>query len=179
MKIAKLLCLIVALVICAFLPLSAVMGQGGTVNLSQMPNSGTYFVVSSSNGEALQPNGPTAGQNVFLTAYNKSGLQKWRFTRLIDPKTKKPTNRYQIRLAGEAQDVHFQPHPSVSSRTAIISSGTTNFVLEPGADGFLIKSVKLNGDAMFVYPVTDSTTEVHFGPNDGSTKFRWQIEPAG
>lgn len=168
MKFIKLLATLLALVICALLPV-----QAETV----LPASGTYFVVSASNGEALQPNGPTLGQNVFTQTYDKSGAQKWTFTRLVDPKTKKPTNRYNIRLAGETQGLWFMPH-DVKDMNAIISMDKTVFVLVPSEGGFVIKSVRKNGDAMYSSPSPPSYTEVHFGPSDGSARFLWNLEPA-
>jgi hypothetical protein len=62
--------------------------QGATVGVDNLPNSGTYFIVSADSKEALQPVAGTAGQNVFLSEYNSSGMQKWVVTRKIDPKTK-------------------------------------------------------------------------------------------
>jgi hypothetical protein len=142
-----------------------------------LPDSGTYFIVSSSSGEALQPVGPTPGQNVLLYPYNKSGMQKWNLTRIIDPKTKQPTNRYKIRLAGETPDLNFQPH-DVEDRTALISSGESIFVFQPKDEALEIKSVKRNGDALFVYPYPPMNSEAHFGPSDGSAKYQWLVEPA-
>lgn len=168
MKIVKLLLVVMFFVICAVLPVNADV---------KLPDTGTYFIVNASSGEALQPVDASPGQNVMAAPMTKAGAQKWHLTRKIDPKTKKPTNRYTIRLAGEIPDLNFQPH-GVADRPAIISSGTSVMVLEPGADGFLIKSVTRNGDALFIYPVPEIGTEAHFGPNDGSSKFRWTIEAA-
>lgn len=137
-----------------------------------LPNSGTYFITSVSSGEALQPVGPTVGQNVLMYEYTKSGLQKWTITRKIDPKTQKPTNRYTIRLAGENGDLNFEPHP-VAERTAMIGTDKSVFVFEPGEAGILIKSVTNNGDALFVYPYPPMNSEARFGANDGSAKYRW------
>jgi hypothetical protein len=141
---------------------------------STLPDSGTYFIVNPASGQALQPVGPTPGQNVLLYEFNKGGSQKWTITRKVDPITKKPTNRYTIRLAGENEGLSFQPHP-VAERTAMISSGTSVFVLAPGDAGLIIKSVDRNGDALFVSPDPPGNSQAHFGPSDGSGKFSWSF----
>lgn len=142
-----------------------------------LPNTGTYFIVSKSSGEAIQPVGGTPGQNVLLYPYNKSGMQKWSVTRHIDPKTKQPTNRYNICLAGETPDLEFQPH-DIQDRTALITPGKSVMVLEPKNDALLIKSVKRNGDALFVFPYPPANSEARFGPSDDSAKFLWDFIPA-
>lgn len=142
-----------------------------------LPDTGTYFIISNSSGEALQPVGPTPGQNVLMYPSNKGGMQKWLITRQIDPKTKKPTNRYNIKLAGENGELNFQPH-DIADRTAIILPEQSTFVLDAAEDGILVKSVKRNGDALFVFPYPPLNSEARFGPSDGSAKFLWTFEPA-
>jgi len=144
-----------------------------------MPETGVYFVSSVASGEALESNGPTAGQNVFLAPYNHGGRQKWIFTRQVDPKTHKPTDRYLIRLQNEDTTLIFQPH-YVRERTALIQPGKSLIQLKPSADGngMIFKSVPLNGEAMCAFHVADSNTEVRFAPDDGSAIFRWKIETA-
>jgi hypothetical protein len=159
-----------------FLTLVALIGLAGPAIAegNTLPESGTYFIVNPASGQALQPVGPTPGQNVLMYEFNKGGSQKWTITRKIDPITKKPTNRYTIRLAGENSGLDFQPHP-VAERTAMISSGPSVFVFEPGDEGLIVKSVARNGDALFVYPDPPSNSQVHFGPSDGSGKYRWSF----
>jgi len=142
-----------------------------------LPSTGTYFITNCSSGEALQPVGPTSGQNVLLYPFNKSGMQKWTVTRLLDPKTKQPTNRYTIQLAGETPDLVFQPH-DIAERSAMIGPGKSIFVLEPSSGALLVKSVKRNGDALYIYPYPPMNTEAHFGPSDSSAKFQWNFEGA-
>lgn len=137
-----------------------------------LPNSGTYFITSNSNEEALQPNGAMVAQNVFTNEFTKSGMQKWTIDRKIDIKTKKPTNRYTIRLAGENMHLFFQPHP-ISDHTAMVGDDKAVYVFEKTDNGLVIKSVGLNGDALYSAPNPPMNTEVKFGPNDGSNKFRW------
>jgi hypothetical protein len=158
--------------------LFAISTYAGKVNAADsLPGSGTYFITNCSSGEALQPVGPTPGQNVLLYPFTKSGMQKWTVTRLIDPKTKQPTNRYTILLAGETPDLVFQPH-DIAERTAMISPGKSIYVLEPVDGAVLVKSVKRNGDALYIYPCPPMNTEAHFGPNDNSAKFQWKFEGA-
>ena len=142
-----------------------------------LPNTGTYFIVSKSSGDAIQPGGGTPGQSVMLFPFNKGGLQKWSVTRHIDPKTKQPTNRYNIALAGETPDLDFQPH-DIAERSALITPGKSVMVLEPKGEEVLVKSVKRNGDALFVYPSPPGPSEAHFGPSDDSAKFLWDFIPA-
>ncbi len=139
-----------------------------------LPNSGTYFISNMSSDEALQPAGATVGQNILLYEFNKSGMQKWTINRKLDPKTQKPTNRYTIKLAGDNGDLNFEPHP-VADCAAILGAEKSVYVLEPADSGTLIKSVAKNGDALYVYPQPPMNAEARFGPNDGSTKFRWKF----
>lgn len=138
-----------------------------------LPDSGTYFIINSASEEALQPAMASLGQNVLLQTFNRAGAQKWTLNRKIDPSTKKPTNRYTIRLAGESNSLYFQPHPAVDA-SAIISMDPSVFVLEAGEAGLLLKSVAKNGDALYTLSSPPSDTETRFGPNDGSAKFRWK-----
>jgi len=137
-----------------------------------LPESGTYFIVNPASGQALQPVGATVAQNVLLYDFTKSGTQKWSITRKIDLATKKPTNRYTIRLSGENEELNFQPHP-IADHTAMVGGDKAVFVLEPGDSGIIVKSVDLNGDALFVFPYPPMNSEARFGPSDGSGKFRW------
>jgi hypothetical protein len=156
---------------------SFVTYAGSVSAADSLPGSGIYFITNCSSGEALQPVGPTPGQNVLLYPFTKSGMQKWTVTRLLDPKTKEPTNRYTIQLAGETPDLVFQPH-DIAERTAMIGSGKSIFVLEPSNGALLVKSVKRNGDALYIYPYPPMNTEAHFGPSDSSAKFQWKFEGA-
>lgn len=140
-----------------------------------LPDSGTYFIVNASSGQALQPVEPSPGQNVYVYEYKQSGAQKWTITRHVDPKTKKPTNRYNIRLAGDNQGLNFQPHPSISDAAAIVGGDKSVFTLQSNADGYVVKSVTKNGDALTIYQSPPSDTETRFGPSDGSDKFRWNF----
>jgi hypothetical protein len=179
MKAMKVISTLVALLFGSQVPAYS-QSNSATVRLDSLPNSGTYFIVNSDTHEALQPGQPSLGQNVFLYEFNKGGTQKWTINRIIDPKTKRPTNRYTIRLAGENKDLKFQPHPSVGSAMPILGLDTAVFALEASADGVLIKSVSKNGDAMFVSPQNGTASEPHFAHNDGSAKFRWNfINTAG
>lgn len=151
--------------------------QGATVGVDNLPNSGTYFIVSAETKEALQPVAATVGQNVLLYEYNSSGMQKWVVTRKIDPKTKKPLNSYTIRLAGENNDLYLQPFPA-PDHTCMISSGASTFSMAPAAASYVIKSAAQNGDALYTYPYPPMNTEARLGPNDGSQKFHWDFIPA-
>lgn len=142
-----------------------------------LPDSGTYFIVNVDGEQALQPAMASMGQSVFLQAFNKNGMQKWKITRKIDLTTKKPTNRYTIALAGETSGLNFQPHPSVDA-CAIISCDTSTFVLDSTDAGLRVKSVTKNGDALYSMASPPSDTETRFGPDDGSEKFRWKFIPA-
>lgn len=147
---------------------------GAKAEPPSLPDSGTYFIVNAASEEALQPVQPSSGQNVILQGFSKSGLQKWTITRKIDAVSKKPTNRYTIRLAGENATLNLQPHP-VQDCPAIISLDSEVFVLEPGESGFLVKSVTQNGDALCTLQSPPSDTETRFSPNDGSAKYRWNF----
>lgn len=142
-----------------------------------LPDTGTYFIINKGSGEALQPNGPSVGQNVLCMEANKSGMQKWTVTRIIDPATKKPTNRYTIKLAGENPDLQLHPH-DIADACALLNNGKSTMVLDAKEDGIIVKSVSRNGDAMYSYPSPPMYSETHFGPSDGSGKFLWIFDPA-
>lgn len=166
------LALILSLFTTLSLTASIASAQGTT-----LPDSGTYFITNVGSDEAIQPLGATPGQNVFMYPSSKSGMQKWVLIRKIDPITKKPTNRYTIKTAGETT-LYLQPHPSVSDHTSILLPETSTYSFKPTASGILIESVALNGDAMYAFANPPSNNEVRFGPSDGSTKFYWVFTPA-
>lgn len=143
----------------------------------ELPETGTYFITNIGTEEAMQANAPTIGQNVLMFPFNKGGLQKWAITRRLDPITNKPTNRYNIRLAGDTTGLYFQPHPA-GDMTAIIGYDSSIYALEPTPSGLMVKSVQRNGDAMYVLPSPPMNAEVRFGPSDGSTKYYWKFTPA-
>lgn len=161
-----------------FFSVTALTVTSTLAQATPLPDSGTYFIVNAASGDALQPSMASAGQNVFLKEFNKGGLQKWTLVRKVDPATKKPTNRYNIRLAGENAGLHFQPFPA-PDHTAMISTDTSVFVLDSGEGGCLVKSVASNGDALYTYPYPPMDTEARFGPSDGSAKFRWNFIAVG
>ncbi|WP_300597695.1 hypothetical protein [Niabella sp.] len=142
--------------------------------------SGTYFLV---NGNvALTPEAASLGQNVFLKPFRRSGLQKWVVTKSGTPKN----IIYTIKLAGDAEDLWFQPFPGISDRTPIVSYKEGNvssykIIPVPGkAELWYIKSIKNNGDALRAY-MSDATAplEMRFDPvEEGSAKFYWKFEPA-
>lgn len=142
-----------------------------------LPDSGTYFIINADKNLALEPLGATQGQNVFARPYNKSGMQKWTINRIIDIKTKKPTNRYNIRLAGETTGLNFLPFP-VEDHTSMIGPDSATYVLQPLSGAFVVKSVSRNGDALFTQDVPELPTEVKFGPSDNTAKFQWVFEAA-
>ncbi|MBO9591474.1 MAG: hypothetical protein J7599_01110 [Niabella sp.] len=139
---------------------------------------GTYFIV---NGNvALTPEAASLGQSVFLKPFRRSGLQKWVVTKTGTPKN----ISYTIKLAGDAEDLWFQPFPGISDRTPIISYKEGNvssykIIPVPGkAELWYIKSLKNNGDALRAY-MSDATAplEMRFDPvEDGNTKFYWKFE---
>ncbi len=166
MKIAQFVLLVVAVLFgCTT---SAALAE------AHLPDSGTYFILASS-GDALQALAASPGQNVLVFPFNKSGLQKWTVTRKIDPATKQPTNRYNIRCAGEATGLNFRPYV-MPDHTPMIGDPSV-MVLKPAGEGLLVKSVELNGDALYTYSVPDAYTEGRFGAADGSSKFIWSFVP--
>ena len=158
----------------AALPLIVLSSLPAKAEPEPLPNSGTYFITSMKSDEALQPAANSAGQYILLYEFNKSGMQKWTINRKLDPKTQKPTNRYTIRLAGENDELNFNPHP-VGNMTAILGGDKSVYVLESGDSGTLIKSVDRNGDALYARPQPPMPAEGRFGPDDGSAKFRWKF----
>jgi hypothetical protein len=172
MKTIKLVFAIISLLLTAYLP--AYSDNGAAVNIDPLPNTGTYYIIPMGTNDALQPNAATLGQNVFLTEFNRSGMQQWKINRKIDPVTNQPTNRYSIRLAGENEELNFQPHPSVGSAIPIVGLDKVTYELQATQGGVFVKCVERNGDAMY-YNRTATFTEPHFGPNDGSPKFIWNF----
>jgi hypothetical protein len=169
MKLWGLISAVVSLQLVAFAPVMAEVTD-------PLPESGTYFIVSALNEQAVQPAMPSAGQNVLLYDFNKGGVQKWTLTRKVDPKTHLPTNKYNIKLAGESTSLNLQPHP-ISDATAILGDPSV-YIFQPEEDGIVVRSVDRNGDAMFVVSSPPMKPEVHFGPKDESSKFRWKFVKA-
>lgn len=115
------------------------------IGVSALSN-GSYYIILANSGRALTANAPSGGQNVFLRSFSRSGTQKW----VLQLKGKNAV----IRLCGH-DDLLFQPHPSVSDGTPVISSDfmggeSTQFRIEPsGRPGlWKIRSVNLNNDAL-------------------------------
>jgi hypothetical protein len=141
---------------------------------TDMPNTGMYFIINALNDHALEPLGGTPGQNVFLSEYTKSGMQKWNLTRQIDPKTKQPTNRYTIRLAGDSTKLYLAPFP-VSNHTSILDSSPSVFIVQPAGDDFVIRSVARNGDSLCCVANPPLRDEVQIQPQDESSRFHWKF----
>ncbi len=144
---------------------------------ADLPNTGTYFILNALNDEALEPLGGTAGQNVFLAEYTKSGMQKWAVTRKIDPKTKKPTNRYTIRLAGDSTKLYLAPFPA-PNHTSMLDPNPSTYILQPQGDDLLIRSVDRNGDSLCCVANQPARNEVQIQPKDETSKFQWKFVPA-
>lgn len=142
-----------------------------------LPYSGTYFIINGLNDQAMQPAGSTPGQNVLTYEYNKGGTQKWQITRKEDPVTHKPTNKYNIKLAGESTELYLNPHP-IADSTAILGADRSVYILQPDGDGFTVRSVDRNGDAMYIVSSPPMNPEVHFGPKDETSKFKWKFAAA-
>ncbi len=142
-----------------------------------LPNTGTYFILNALNDEALQPNGGTAGQNVFLAEYTKSGMQKWTVTRKIDPKTKQPTNRYTIRLAGDSTKLYLAPFPA-PNHTSMLDPNPSVYILQPQGDDLVIRSVDRNGDSLCCVANPPGPSEVQIQPKDETSKFQWKFVAA-
>jgi len=141
---------------------------------ADLPNTGTYFILNALNDQALQPNGGTLGQNVFLAEYTKSGMQKWVVTRKIDPKTKQPTNRYTIRLAGDSTKLYLAPFPA-ANHTSMLDSNPSTYIIQPQGDDLLIRSVDRNGDSLCCVANPPAPSEVQIQPKDETPKFQWKF----
>lgn len=139
--------------------------------------SGTYFIINAKTNEALTPEGPTAGQNVFLKAFKKSGLQKWYVKQI---KTKNGIS-YTIRFDG-TDGLFLCPYP-VADHTPIISTPNgkeASYSIKAATENkcWHIKSLHLNGDAMQSYIYSKETpTEIRFNPIEDSNKFYWMFIP--
>lgn len=145
---------------------------------ASLPATGVYYIVNNGTGQALEPNAPSLGQNVFMVSFKRSGVQKWKVTRKVDPRTNQATNRCTIRLAGENRELNLEPHPSVSDRCPILGLDVAVFSLALEGDGVVIKSVSHGGDALYPYSQEGDQGEPRFARNDGSPSFRWTFIPA-
>lgn len=129
---------------------------------------GIYFIVNG-NGQAIEPLGPTAGNNVFLRKFNKSGMQKWEILPQKD-------GNYFIRLY--ESELYLEPHPA-GERTAWLDSSKSGYkiVADSGSDThWYIKSKTRKGDAMrsYVYS-SELATEIRFEPLEDDKKFKWEF----
>ncbi|MBS1954126.1 MAG: hypothetical protein JST89_08070 [Cyanobacteria bacterium SZAS-4] len=141
---------------------------------ADLPNTGTYFILNALNDQALEPLGGTPGQNVYLSEYTKSGMQKWTVTRKIDPKTKQPTNRYTIRLAGDSTKLYLAPFPA-PNHTSMLDSSPSTYILQSQGDDLLIRSVDRNGDSLCCVANGTSRNDVQIQPKDETSKFQWKF----
>ncbi|MCF3110837.1 hypothetical protein LL912_18780 [Niabella sp. CC-SYL272] len=153
--------------------------QGVATN-EMLITSGTYFIINGN--AALTPEAASLGQNVFLKPFRRSGLQKWMVTKSATEKN----ITYTIKLAGDAEDLWFQPFPSGNDHTPVVSYKLDNVSYKitpvPGKAGlWYIKSIKRNGDALRSY-MSDAASplELRFEPiEEGNAKFYWKFEAAG
>lgn len=129
---------------------------------------GIYFIVNG-NGQAIEPLGPTAGNNVFLRKFNKSGMQKWEILPQKD-------GNYFIRLY--ESELYLEPHPA-GERTAWLDSSKSGYkiVADSGSDThWYIKSKTRKGDAMRSYVFSSElATEIRFEPLEDDKKFKWEF----
>lgn len=138
---------------------------------------GRYFIVNAGSGQALQPVGPTAGQNVILSAFNRGDAQQWMFKRVRDVNTKQLSNRVTIQLAGPTP-LYLQPVAGAGHSATIGVQRSASYSLHPAGEGYLIRNFQRDGDAMHAVAVPSANTAVHFGPSDSSTAFVWLLVPA-
>lgn len=142
----------------------------GSLTYGQIKNDkpierGIYFILNGN--QAIEPLGPTLGNNVFLKKYNKSGMQKWEVIPQKD-------GSYLIRLY--ETELYLEPHPA-GERTAWLDTSRSGYKIEADENSdtnWYIKSKARKGDAMKSY--SDGTfREIRFESAQDDKKFKWEF----
>ncbi len=144
------------------------LGLDAQIKNDKPVSKGIYFIVNE-NGQAIEPLGPTPGNNVFLRKFNKSGMQKWEVISQKD-------GSYFIKLY--ESELYLEPHPA-GERTAWLDSSKSGYKIEAVKDSddqWYIKSKARKGDAIRSYVFSpDLATEIRFEPAENDKKFKWKL----
>ncbi|WP_346236307.1 hypothetical protein ABDK00_016115 [Niabella insulamsoli] len=143
------------------------------------PGDGTYFIVNAATGRAISPVDGGINSNTRLKKFNKSGMQKWivrKYT--MKGKSGKTTTTYTVK--NMSSGFYLRPHHVPENGNAIVSDkdAYSNYTIQKDGKNFIIKNVKMGGDAMFTKNTGFSDDEPWFGPDEASDDFRWQLIPA-
>lgn len=140
---------------------------------------GNYFIVNAASGRALVPVDGGINSNIRLKSFNKSGMQKW----TVKKHVAKGNNGNEIvsyTIRNMASGYYLRPHHVPDNGNAILSGkdAYSNFMIEPDEEeSFIIKNIKMGGDAMYSKNTGFSDDEPWFAPKEEDGNYHWQLIP--
>ena len=141
-------------------------------------NDGVFYIVNIASGKALTPVDGGINSNTRLKKFNKGGMQKWKIKKYsIKGKNGKTIVSYTIQNLSSG--FYLRPYFVPDNHEAILSDKDANssFAIVEDGDNFIIKSVKMGGDAMFSKNTGFEDDEPWFGPAEDGDRYRWQLIP--
>ncbi|MBZ4189858.1 RICIN domain-containing protein [Niabella beijingensis] len=143
------------------------------------PEDGTYFIVNVATGRALTPVDGGINSNTRLKKFNKSGMQKWKIKKYT-AKGKEGKMIVSYTIQNAASGFYLRPYFVPDNHEAILSDKDVNssFSIEADAGSFIIKSIKMGGDALHSKNTGFDDDEPWFGPDEKEDGYRWQLVAA-
>ena len=150
----------------------------GFRNPSADVTDGVYFIVNVETGEALNPVDAGVNSNVRLKDFKKGGMQKW----TLKKRTTTGKNGRQIityTIKHTSSGFFLRPYHIPDNGGAIISTTDSygSFTIEADEENYIIKNIKMGGDALYVKNGGALPDEPWFGPDDNTDGYRWQLIP--
>ncbi|WP_018630640.1 RICIN domain-containing protein [Niabella aurantiaca] len=143
------------------------------------PEEGTYFVVNVATGKALAPVDGGINSNIRLKKFNRGGMQKWKIKKYT-AKGKNGSMIVSYTIQNATSGFYLRPYFVPDNHEAILSDkdASSSFSIDADEENFVIKSIKMGGDALYSKGVSTGDDEPWFGPNEDADGYRWQLVPA-
>lgn len=136
----------------------------------------TYFIVNVATGRALTPVDGGINSNTRLKDFKKSGMQKWKVKKYTAKgKNGKTIISYTIQNASSG--FFLRPHHVPDNGNAIVSDkgAYSSYSINADEENFIIKNIKMGGDAMYTKNTGFDDDEPWFGADEDSDEYRWQF----
>jgi hypothetical protein len=140
---------------------------------------GVYYIVNTETGDALTAVAAGVNSNTRVRDFKRSGMQKWTLKkRETTGKNGKLIVTWTIQHT--ASSFYLRPYHLPDNGNAIISEKDTysNFTIEADEENFIIRNIKMAGDAMYAKQAGDAGDEPWFGADDNTDRYRWQLVAA-
>lgn len=142
------------------------------------PEDGIYFIINAATGRALTPVDGGINSNTRLKDFKKSGMQKWK----VKKYTAKGKNGKEIvsyTIQNVSSGFYLRPHHVPDNGNAIVSDKGvySSFTIDADEDNYIIKNIKMGGDALYTKNTGFSDDEPWFGANEDTDGYRWQLIP--